>query len=202
MSQRAREYVRELTSTMVTGRQKALLMAIAEYHSERYGTANISLEALCSDTLIERRNMRKMFKALDSLLEYTPGRGQGNFGQFRFPQLPVEDENERGLKGGNKGVIQTPAIRKDLNQDQIQTYPNPSLPGRESKQLRPLTSRRIQTLNAEIYRLMQDPCRELADAVELACTELLIPSAQAWQVIQAAGLGDAKKRPQQEKQAS
>jgi hypothetical protein len=40
-------------------------------------------------------------------------------------------------------------------------------------------------------------CANLAEALEHACAKLLTPLDQAWAVLEAAGLGDARKRPRQ-----
>lgn len=125
MSERALNYVRSLMREQVTAQQKNLLRIIADHHREQYGAAHVALDTLCDETLIERRNLRRMLHSLSSIVEYLPGAGRGNFGQFRFIALPVETPLEtgvkRGLKGGGKGVFSAPAIRKkNLDQDQIQ----------------------------------------------------------------------------------
>jgi hypothetical protein len=142
MSEEAREHVLALTRDQVTPRQKHLLAAIAEYHNVRYGTANIDLATLCDDILMDRRNLRRMLASLSAFIDYLPGRGRGNYGQFRFVQLvhvvhqpPAHSapapahvvhqvDEQRGLKGGNKRVIPTTAIRKEnLKQKPDQDQP-------------------------------------------------------------------------------
>jgi hypothetical protein len=113
MSQRAIDYVLNLGSDRVTVAQKLVLLTIAEHHTERHGSANVSLDDLCSEVLRTRRHLVRVFKNLDQIIEYKPGVGSGNFSQFRFLELDAK-VTERCRKDD----IFATAIRKDLNPDQ------------------------------------------------------------------------------------
>jgi len=125
------EYVSDLGPEQVNGCQKAMLRVIASYYSPRYRSANLSISTLAHELLVNPRWVRRLAQQIvaTGLLEYTPGRGKGNFSQFRFPQFEAENATqsgaERGPKGGQKGASSDTAIRKDLNPDQNQIPPNP-----------------------------------------------------------------------------
>jgi hypothetical protein len=121
MSQRAVDYVLDPGSDRVTVAQKLLLLAIAEHHSERYGSTNINLDDLCAQVLRTRRHLVRVLKNLDQIIEYKPGVGSGNFSQFRFLELSAK-VTERC----HKGDIFATAIRKeDLNPEQNLISPTP-----------------------------------------------------------------------------
>ena len=121
MSSEARDYVRDLGPERITSRQKALLFCIADAYSERYNGANLPLESLCDDLMLERRRVQRLIKLLveEGILLYKPGRGAGNFSEFRLPEFEsqraaaIEDPLakiggqkvvERWSKGGQKVV--------------------------------------------------------------------------------------------------
>ncbi len=122
MSDRAIDYVSDLGSDRVSRAEKHVLLAIAHHVTERHGTANLPLEELAAEVFRTKRHLRRVFKGLDHLLDYTPGLGSGNFSQFRF--LELADGN--GTQRGRKGDISVTAIRKEnLNPDPDLNPPGP-----------------------------------------------------------------------------
>jgi hypothetical protein len=128
------EYVSDLSLNRVTSRQKAALVIIAGYYEERYASANVAMSTVAFCLLIDQRWLRRLITGIDkTILEYTPGRGTGNFSSFRFPEFEAQKD-----KGGQKGVISgssaghervssdTP-IRKDLNPDLSQNQNPPAV---------------------------------------------------------------------------
>jgi hypothetical protein len=116
MSQRAIEYVLNLGSDRVTVAQKLVLLAIAEHHSDRYGTADVAIGDLGDDAIRSPRQLRRIFKKLEHLIEYRPGVGSGNYSQFRFVEMVT-----KGTERGHKGDICATAIKEeDLNLSQNQ----------------------------------------------------------------------------------
>src|SRR5438477_2812236 len=111
MSDAAREYARDLGPDRVTRREKEVVKAIAEYHQERYHSANVALETLCADILIDRRYLRRLIRRLEDLgiLGYVPARGAGNYGCFYLPEFEenvvgiAEKRGKKGVNGGQKG---------------------------------------------------------------------------------------------------
>jgi hypothetical protein len=193
-------------------------MAIAEYHNVRYGTANIDLATLCDDILMDRRNLRRMLGSLSAFIDYLPGRGRGNYGQFRFVHL-IDDKG--GSKGGNKRVISASAVKEEnLNLDQNQVPPTPlfSKGGRDSPKV---TRRDIRRINELVTVLMRDCCSASAadhfkaehsfgwvshdyrpgldpeTALASACAKVCVPIEIARGALWAAGLEiGTKKEPQ------
>lgn len=108
MSHPVRDYVSDLDRTRVTGRQKALLFVLASYYDTRYRSTNVSLETLAKDMLVDRRWIRRIIASLvqAGILGYVPGRGEGNFGQFCFPELEIGGEKgvRRGSEGGDQWI--------------------------------------------------------------------------------------------------
>jgi hypothetical protein len=82
------------------------------------------------ETLTDRSNLQKQLARLVdlNLIEYTPGRGAGNYSRFRLRALDFEEPTrvERAvIKAVEKAVVLRPLIRKeDQNQDQIQNSPS------------------------------------------------------------------------------
>jgi hypothetical protein len=85
MSHQALEYVRSLERHQVTWKQKSILKVIAEHHKSHLRGAHLSLAKLTNETLTDRSNLQKHLARLEdlNLIEYTPGRGSGNYSQFR-----------------------------------------------------------------------------------------------------------------------
>src|SRR5258706_9473356 len=121
MSQRAIDYVLNLGPERVTFAQKHVLLQIAHHCNDRYGTANVALDTLCAEIFRTRGHLARVFKNLDHIIEYRPGRGSGNFSEFRF----IELEREKAAERPHKGSIFEIAIRKDLNPEQNQNPPSP-----------------------------------------------------------------------------
>jgi hypothetical protein len=187
MSERAMDYVSNLGPDRVTFAQKHVALQIARHYSDRYGTANVALDTLCADLSRTRGHLARVFKSLDHIIEYKPGRGSGNFSEFRFIELEVQKAAERLQKGSIIDI----AIRKDLNPDQNRNPPSPPL----KKGGTSLTVRDRRRLNDEIWRLMDNrPTMQLGEALETACAELLIPLDQAWAAAEASGFGEAQKK--------
>jgi hypothetical protein len=208
MNNRAMVYTKSLGRAQVTGKQKHVLVTIASYYSERYNSANVGHDDLCNDTLLSDRQLRRVLLKLQGagLLEYLPGRGAGNFSQFRFPHMPrpvakpVEIDSKRGHKEDTKRTSGLSVIRKDLNPNQIPIPPSPPL------KRGALTGRQIQSLRAEIQSLMSpriEPISgltlgpaetdDIVEATRIACERLLLPLADALVVIERAGHGKAPR---------
>jgi hypothetical protein len=125
MSDQAIAYVWSL-GPEINQSQRVLLLAIAEAHSLRWGAAHVSFETLIEQTAIDRRYISRLLAKLASIVEYEPGVGRGNFGTFRFVNLPTlagskkdgEKVVKRWQKDGQKAVIRDTAIKEeDLNQE-------------------------------------------------------------------------------------
>jgi hypothetical protein len=144
MSDRATDYVLTLGRDSVTVTQKAVLRAIADHHSERYGTADVDIQTLVEETLLSRRHLRRIFEAIGHLVEYRPGVGRGNFGQFTFlhlPERPTLTFKEKGTKRGQKGDIFECAIRKeDQNQTPDQNQSAFDRDGGDRAEISPISS--------------------------------------------------------------
>jgi hypothetical protein len=189
MSQRAIEYVLNLGSDRVTVAQKLVLLAIAEHHSDRHGTADVAIGDLGDDAIRSPRQLRRIFKKLEHLIEYRPGVGSGNYSQFRFVELVT-----KGTERGHKGDICATAIRKDLNpvQNQNQNPPNPlsSKGGTFGKRL--ITVRQVRELRNQIDAAEKDGLPRLA-AIEQACRRMLFPVDAAIDIFEAAGHQETSK---------
>jgi hypothetical protein len=106
MSERARDYINSLSREHVTFSQKHILRVIADHVSDRFGTANVSMDTLEDEILLDRRSIRRQLQRLSHIVEYSPGLGSGNFGCFRF----IGIELVTGIKGGESVDKNTPWI--------------------------------------------------------------------------------------------
>jgi hypothetical protein len=194
MSNPAEEYALALTRDQVTPRQKDVVKAIARYWTLRHRSANISLETLCEDLLMDRRNLRRMLKKLDWCIEYLPGGGQHNHSHFRLRAVDVEKvteiDHERGSNGGSTGVILPTAIRKDLNLSQNQNPPDPPFSKGGTADAVPtkklVTVRQVRELREQIT-LAQRHGLPLLAAIEEACKRMLFPLNAAVELFAASG---------------
>ena len=211
MSADAIDYVRDLGRDRITKAEKALLFWIADAYSDRHNSANLALESLCDEVLLERRWVQRLIKRLvkKGILFHKPGRGAGNFSEFRLPEFESERAAtiqepptkkggqkvaETWSKGGQKVVVSTTAIRKDLNQD-LKRDSSPLLVPPLSAG-HSLTVRDRRRLNEEIWLLMdKDPKTSLEEALRIACARLLLPLEAAQKAAILAGLEDAIKKP-------
>ena len=113
-SQRADEYVLGLPSWVVTTSERFILKIIAQNYRDRFSAACFELGLLCEETGLSSRQVRRLLAGLVDrcLLEYVPGRGEGHFGQFRFPNFQTElrvlekplEAQEEDKKGDRKGT--------------------------------------------------------------------------------------------------
>ena len=111
----------------------------------------------------------------------------GEHGQNR---AGAEHGQNRGPGQNSVGVGQNSSGRRPS----IVDLPKSKTPLPPFSRGAPLTVRDRRHLNQEICRLMENPAVQLAEAVETACAELLIPLEQAWAVVDACGLGEARKK--------
>jgi hypothetical protein len=177
------DYVSEqLGPDEVTSVQKHVLLALARHHSERYGTANLSLEDFSAEVQKSKRQLGRIFKKLAHVLEYTPGVGSGNYSQFRFLEL------EKATQRRHKADILDTAIRKDLNPDQKQKPPHPlsSKGGIVNSNRKLITIRQIRELRALVDQYQDDGFPLLA-AIEKTCKRMLFPLDAAIVVLEESG---------------
>jgi hypothetical protein len=85
----------------VTRPQKNVLLRIAAHWADRWGIALVPNAALCDELQYCARQLGRIIKDLSDagLIVYSPGKGSGNYSQFRFPQMPVENPVNIGKKG-------------------------------------------------------------------------------------------------------
>lgn len=209
MSQRAKDYVDSLSRQQVTCSQKGVLRVIAEEHNERFDATYLDIATLEQVTLLSRRHLARVLKAVPEILEYQPGSGRGNFAVFRFPQMPgrlvvaVENavdiaikDDKKVTKRCQKGDILGSAIRKDLNldQNQEQNPPNPlsakggmyRLSNRDHARLARFWTRVLSKPSAggrDLYwaALVREACADLALSFEDAVHDLLTMDAELWE---------------------
>lgn len=154
---RAQQWARDLGRERVTPTEKRLIVAISDYWDPRFHSANVALSTLVLDTLIDRRYIARLLNKLCHLVEYTPGRGAGNFGCFVFPELPVEkpveNNEDRWQKDGNN-MVSNKERKKDLNLDQVQNRESKS-PARYSQ--RDFDERDLRLMGQALRKLMDKP---------------------------------------------
>src|SRR6266851_341230 len=108
-------YVCSLGPEEVTRPQKQCLLRIANCWSARFRATHIPSADLCQDLMIGERQLGRICQALHDkgIVEYIPGRGAGNWSQFRFPKLDTKATETR-----HKGdIFDTPNKERNLNQD-------------------------------------------------------------------------------------
>lgn len=128
-------YLAGLSPALLRGTPRFLCFSIANRWSARFRCAVIPRQELCEELGIGERQFGRICQALQfkGIIEYVPGRGQGNYSQFRFPALDakgVENATKPGHKGDGKpsqrrhqGDISDDAIRNiNLSQDQPQKH--------------------------------------------------------------------------------
>jgi hypothetical protein len=180
-NQRAIDYVLSLGPDRVTPPQKNALRAVAEYWSERWGTANVELQKLSEDLLRHPRHLRRVFGSLDHLLDYKPGLGSGNYSEFRFLELGHANGTQRGHKGDIPG---TAIKEEDLNL--VQNHPPIPLSPKGGVQ-KLITVRQVRELRRQIDEAeRRDGLPRLA-AIEQACRKMLFPLQAAVDLFDAAG---------------
>jgi len=196
MSDRAMDYVSNLGPERVTFAQKHVLLQIARHCSDRYGTANVALDTLCSDLSRTRGHLARVFKSLGHVLDYKPGRGSGNFSEFRF----IELESERAAERLHKGSIFEIAIRKDLNPDQNQNPPCPpfskggtALSDRELSRIRRRFSSLVRAEERRPSEGFASNGPSYEDLARRACLLELIEVERALPVIKAIWEGGSRK---------
>jgi hypothetical protein len=121
MSDRARDYVKNLDNSRLRPPQKSFLFFLADYHNVRHSSAWPSLQTLAQDTGLSLRYIRRLVAECVGLrlISYDPGLGRGNKGRFRF--LELDDtlqakgewnaDQRAGRKGGQKGGQHDTLIR-------------------------------------------------------------------------------------------
>src|SRR5579872_819091 len=201
-------YVCSLGPREVTRPQKQCLLRIANHWTERYRMACLPNADLCSDLMIGERQLGRICRALhgNGILDYTPGKGAGNWSQFRFPKLDAMATETR-----HKGDIFVPPNKeREPNLNSNTTHPNPPLQG-GNQNFRTLTSRETKLLNERIAQLESShldqygrakydslgnalPKLDFAEALELACAQLMLPIESAWAAASAAGIGEGRKK--------
>ncbi len=182
MSERAVAYVLGLGRDEVTVTQKFVLRALAEHHSERYGTVNVSMECLCEETMLHRRHLAKIFKSLSDLIDYRPGVGRGNHCEFIFKKVP-----KRCQKGGISDI----AIKEEDLKQEPKKEPNPPNPlsskgGIHISSSKLVTVRQVRQLRERILFEKSDGTPWL-QAIESACRHLLFPLDAAIELFEQSG---------------
>ena len=122
MSDRARNYVKQLPRSRVSGAQKKFLFFVADYHNVASGVAWPGLDTLADDMGITKRQVRNLLvQCVDrQLISWTPGLGNGNLGKFVFLELDAKakeehkEEQKEEIKEEGKGEIDYRVIRKNL----------------------------------------------------------------------------------------
>lgn len=126
-------YLAGLSPAVLRGTQRFLCFSIASRWSSRFRCAVIPNAELCEELGIGERQLGRLCQSLSlkGIMQYIPGRGQGNHSQFRFPELEsLADESrhkgeetptETRHKGDINPTFTPPLIRKEnlnLNQNQ------------------------------------------------------------------------------------
>jgi hypothetical protein len=161
--------------------------------------AQYAIQALCRDGFLS--------------VEVNPGKGRQNDFRINLQKLHllegerVQTTTTKGANGNRKRCKTQQRNKEEPlpEPSKTKTHPNPPFHGRKSV----LTVRDRRKLNDLIDALMSQhldgygqqryengkpiPPTEFQDAVEMACARLLIDREAAWEVIRAAGLGDARK---------
>jgi len=107
MSQQALEYVASVPSGKLSPTERFVLRIIAEEFKDCHGSANFELKLLEEETRLSRRHLRRLLSGMPEILDYIPARGEGHYGQFKFPkllarQLRVEKAPEGDIKKGTR----------------------------------------------------------------------------------------------------
>jgi hypothetical protein len=206
MSYQAQAFVRNIRG--LSRGEKSLLMALAFYHDHRTGECRTSNQELANDTEMSERHVITLLQHIEARQILSRARekdGRGSLTRFQFIGMPqkgelaspleiserVKSATRKGEICAEKGELASPPNKEravKASNTEIQTHPNP--PFQES-----LTVRDRRHLNAEIYAIMQEQTIDFKTALEVACARLLIPVASAWELVGAAGLGDARKEP-------
>jgi hypothetical protein len=201
-------YVCSLGPKDVTRPQKQCLLRIANHWIGRYRMACLPNSDLCADLMMGERQLGRICQALHSkgILDYTPGRGAGNWSQFRFPKLDLLATETR-----HKGdICYTPNKEREPTLNSNTPHPNPPFHGGNQK-FRTLTSRETKLLSERIGQLESGhltqyggaqydslgnalPRLGFAEALELACAQLMLPIESAWAAAKAAGIGEGRKK--------
>jgi hypothetical protein len=120
-------------SSSSAGRYESAGDGIRQSSAARLGhsqaKADFVADCRLEDSMGYRSNLQRDLKDLEHIVEYTPGRGRGNFSCFRFRELDFSTQQgvEKGLekavqKAVQKAVVFEPLIRKeDQNQNQDQS---------------------------------------------------------------------------------
>lgn len=164
MSHEASNYAKKLGRDQVTRRQKLLLMVLADYHNTARRAAWPSLPTLAEESLMDTRECRRVLKELEvaGILERLPGRGQGNYSEYRFPEIDGKQGHiapfcnsrkggqKEGEKGGQKEGQVRHAIRKEPEPKPEHTPPTPRAGG--FNRLNARDRRRVASELQNIYR--------------------------------------------------
>jgi Helix-turn-helix domain len=221
LSYQAQAFVRNIRG--VSRGEKAVLMALSYYHDHRNGSCHASNSQLARDTEISERHIITLLQQLESrnvLRRHRDKDGRGSVTSFEFIGMQkregvssftdwkrVKSATQKDEIHTEKGELVSSRNKERQTNTDIseETHPNPPSQGGDAL----LTVRDRRHLNAEVYALMGSHLdnvghqryvdgkpvapMDFADAVETACARLMLPLQAAWDVIRAAGLGDARK---------
>ena len=136
MSDLARNYVKHLPRSRVSGAQKKFLFFVADYHDVDTGCAWPGIETLADDMGITVRQVRNLLHQCQErkLISWTPGLGNGNLGKFVFLELRQKGiefihkgerkpEQKEEVKGEQKEEIDYRTIRKNLDPGTLNPEP-------------------------------------------------------------------------------
>jgi hypothetical protein len=214
----AERYVLGLTRDRISKRHSHFLLVLACHHQSHRPTFWPSHKTLAEELFTDVRDIRRIVAELESMgiLSFVAGKALGKPGSYKFMELRVnqpcvEKVTEGGTEGGTEGK-NDPALKETQDQNITKTK-TPLTPLSGGNSVQPLTARQIDKLNEQITVLQRRhldqfgfpkrddhgkpiPALDFAEALELACAQLMFPIEAAWLVAHAAGLGEAKKSPQ------
>jgi Helix-turn-helix domain len=221
VSYQAQRFVRNIRG--VSRGEKALLMALSFYHDYRNGSCLASNAELARDTEMSERHIITLLQHLESrnvVQRHRDRDGRGSVTSFELIGMRksepassftdwkrVKSATQKDEIHSEKDELVSPPNkeRKIKRSKSEETHPNPPSQGGNTS----LTVRDRRRLNAEVDVLMLDhldgyghqryengkpvAAMQFADAVETACARLFLPIQEAWEVVRAAGLGDARR---------
>jgi hypothetical protein len=168
----------------VTRPQKNVLLRIAAHWTNRYGLALAANAELCDQLQYCPRQLGRILRDLSDAgwIVYRPGQGSGNYSQFRFPRMPVENPVHIAKKGDV-----TPTETRHFRQANKGRKPEPKSTSKSNPPSPPsakggtLTRLEIQRLRRDLAwadRNTRNASPELL--VRNACDRALIEFERAW----------------------
>jgi hypothetical protein len=189
MSIQAIVWVLEDSEARLGARQ--VLISIAN-HADRWGrSAYPSIRTIARESRLSVREVQYSIRKLveSGELAVDRGGGPGGTNSYCLLLMAARSGNANFAVGGVQTGVQNPARNKEEQKQPESNTPLTPLPSRRSELL---TVRDRRRLDREVWRLM-DMHKEitLAEALEIACAELMLPVEAARNAVIAAGLKDA-----------